>query len=176
MFEDEDQVLQYAPNMTNLLDIVVEVLQADEDQGKESLEALIELTNLFGEIWNQCGEKLIFVCSEVMKNKNFEDGTRESALEIIGSVAEAHPKLLKENVEKMKEQFFPSLCVMMTKLENEDSLEDWYKVEEEDVFLSNDIASHSAESLERLVSKIGESMTLACTTQLIKEMIEAPEW
>lgn len=169
-------MLQYAPNMTNLLDIVVEVLQADEEQGKESLEALIELTNLFGEIWNSCGEKLIFVCSEVMKNKNFEDGTRESALEILGSVAEAHPKLLKENTEQMKTQFFPSLCVMMCKLENEDSLEDWYAVEEEDVFLSNDIASHCAESLERLVSKIGEQMTIACMTQLINEMVKAPEW
>ena len=31
MFEDEDQVLQYAQNMTNLLDIVVEVLQSDEE-------------------------------------------------------------------------------------------------------------------------------------------------
>jgi len=31
MFEDEDQVLQYAPMMTNVLDIVVEVLQADEE-------------------------------------------------------------------------------------------------------------------------------------------------
>ena len=46
----------------------------------------------------------------------------------MGSVAEAHPKLLKENLESMKTQFFPSMCVMMTKLENEDSLEDWYQV------------------------------------------------
>jgi len=137
--------------MASLLDIVVEVIQADEEQGKESLEALIELTNLFGEIWKDCGQKLIFVSSEVMKNRDFEDGTRETALEIIISVAEAHPKLLKENVETMKSQFFPSLCVMMTKLENEDDLEAWYKVEEEDIFLSNDIASHAAESLERLV-------------------------
>jgi len=83
--------------MASLLDIVVEVIQVDEEQGKESLEALIELTNLFGEIWRDCGPKLIFVCSEVMKNRAFEDGTRESALEIIISVAEAHPKLLKEN-------------------------------------------------------------------------------
>lgn len=37
-----------------------------------------------------------------MKNRDFEDGTRESALEIIGTVAEAHPKLLKDNVETMK--------------------------------------------------------------------------
>jgi len=31
MFEDEDQVLQYAPNMAGLLDIVVEVIQVDEE-------------------------------------------------------------------------------------------------------------------------------------------------
>ena len=95
MFEDEDQVLQYAPMMAGLLDTVIEVLQQDEEQGKESLEALIELTNLFGEIWRDCGQKLIFVCSNAIKTKEFEDGTRESALEIIISVAEAHPKLLK---------------------------------------------------------------------------------
>ena len=162
--------------MASLLDIVVEVIQADEEQGKESLEALIELTNLFGEIWKDCGQKLIFVSSEVMKNRDFEDGTRETALEIIISVAEAHPKLLKENVETMKSQFFPSLCVMMTKLENEDDLEAWYKVEEEDIFLSNDIASHAAESLERLVQKVGEAMTIQCCTQLINEMVKGPEW
>ena len=176
MFEDEDQVLQYAPNMANLLDIVVEVIQTDEEQGKESLEALIELTNLFGEIWTACGEKLIFVCSEVMKNRAFEDGTRESALEIIGSVAEAHPKLLKQNIETMKTQFFPSLSVMMTKLENDDDIEAWYEVEEEDVFLSNDIASHCAESLERLSGKVGEAMTIQCCSQLINEMVAATEW
>ena len=162
--------------MGSLLDIIVEVIQADEEQGKESLEAMIELTNLFGEIWKDCGQKLIFVSSEVMKNKDFEDGTRESALEIIISVAEAHPKLLKENIETMKSQFFPSLCVMMTKLENEDDLDAWYKEEEEDIFLNNDIASHAAESLERLTQKVGESMTIQCCTQLINEMVKDPAW
>ena len=50
----------------------------------------------------------------------------------------------------------------MTKLQNDDDLEAWYGVEEEDVFLSNDIASHAAESLERLSTKVGESMTIQC--------------
>ena len=49
---------------------------------------------------------------------------------------------------------------MMTKLESEDDIEGWYEVEEEDVFLSNDIASHCAESLERLSGKVGEAMTI----------------
>ena len=106
-----------------------------------------------------------------MKEKAFEDGTRESALEIIISVAEAHPKLLKQNKETMIQEFYPALATLMTKLENEDDLDAWYEVEEEDVFVSNDIASHGAESLERLSTKVGEAMTLECTTNLIKEMV-----
>lgn len=99
-----------------------------------------------------------------MKNKDFEDGTREQALELIISVAESYPKVLKQNQETIKTQFFPSLAVMMTKLEHDDDLESWYGVEEEDIFLSNDIASHAAESLERLTQKVGEKMTVACCT------------
>ena len=38
--------------MGEILDIVVEVLKTDEDQGTQALESLIELTQSFGEIWN----------------------------------------------------------------------------------------------------------------------------
>ena len=37
MLEDEELVMKFAQNMSNLLDIVVEVIKADEDQGKQSL-------------------------------------------------------------------------------------------------------------------------------------------
>ena len=131
---------------------------------------------MYGELWNQAGEKLIFVISEVMKNKDFENSTRESALEIIVSVAESHPKLLKDNVEAMKIQFFPSLCVLMTKIEDDDDLEAWFEVDEENVFLSNDPASRAAGSLERLCTKVGSSMTLKCCIELIHEMVNSAEW
>ena len=176
MIEDEDLVLKFAPNMGNLLDILVEVIQADEEQGKQSLESLIELTNSFGEIWSQSSDKLIFVSSEVMKNRAFEDGTRESALELVVSVAEQHPRLLKDNVEGVKTQFMPALCVMMTKLENEEDLAAWYETEEEDVFLQNDIASRAAESLQRLFGQVGEAMTIQCSTQIMNEMLKAEKW
>ena len=162
--EDEDLVLQYKSQMNGLLDIVVEVLQKDEEQGKESLETLIELTSTFGEIWNDSTEKLIFVCSEVMKNTDFEDGPRQSALEIITSLSEVHAKALKDQAENLKTRFFPALLIMMTQLENQDDLEAWFEVPEEDIIASNDLASHAAESLERLADRIGEKTTLACTT------------
>jgi hypothetical protein len=38
--------------------------------------SLIDLTSSFAEIWSGCKEQLLFVCSEIMKNKSFEDATR----------------------------------------------------------------------------------------------------
>ena len=65
---------------------------------------------------------------------------------------------------------------MMTQLENEDDLEAWFEVPEEDIIASNDLASHAAESLERLADRIGEKTALACTTQLINESIKHADW
>lgn len=61
---------------------------------------------------------------------------------------------------------------MMTELENGDDLQAWFDTPEEDIIASNDLASHAAESLERLAERLGEKTTLFCTTQLINESIK----
>ena len=55
-------------------------------------------------------------------------------------------------------------------------MEAWFEVPEEDIIASNDLASHAAESLERLADRIGEKTALACTTQLINESIKHADW
>jgi importin-5 len=159
--------------MGGLLDIVIEVIKQDEQQGQESLESLMELTSSFGELWKDSVKKLIFVCSEVMKNKEFEDKTRQSALELLSSVAEGTPKLLKDNQEEMKTQFYPALMVMITCLPLEDDLADWLKEDEEE---RNDISSRASETLNALAEHLGEKMTIACTTQLINELVKNESW
>jgi len=94
--EEEDEALKYATIMESLLDIVIEVLKTEEDQGQASLESLIELTQTYGTIWKGCIGKLIFVCAEIMKNSDFEWATRSSALEIISTLAEENAKLLRD--------------------------------------------------------------------------------
>lgn len=74
--DDEEVVLKYKAMMSGLLDVVIAVMQEDETQGQASLEAMIELTSTHGDIWGDSIPKLIFVISEVIKNKQFEDGTR----------------------------------------------------------------------------------------------------
>ena len=94
--DDEEVVLKYKQIMAGLLDVVIVVMKEDETQGQASLEAMIELTSTHGDIWGDSIQKLIFVISEVIKNRQFEDGTRQSALEIIGTLAENIPPILRK--------------------------------------------------------------------------------
>jgi len=75
-FEEEDDVMKYKGMMGQLIDVVILVLQTNEDEGKASLTSLIELTQSYAEIWSNDIQKLIFVCSDIMKTSSFDLGTR----------------------------------------------------------------------------------------------------
>jgi hypothetical protein len=59
--DDEEEVLKYKGMMPAILDIVINVLQEDETEGEASIQSLIELTEMCGEIWTDCLDKLLFV-------------------------------------------------------------------------------------------------------------------
>ena len=70
--------------------------------------------------------KLIFVVSEIMKNREFEDATRQSALEIVNTLAENMAAILRRNESDLETKLFPALAYMMSEVVNEDDLEAWY--------------------------------------------------
>jgi hypothetical protein len=70
--DDETNVMGYKQMMGKLIDIVIQVLQSNEDEGRASLQSLIDLTGAYVEVWSGEIKKLIFVCSEIMKTTTFE--------------------------------------------------------------------------------------------------------
>lgn len=57
-----------------------------------------------------------------MKNKDFEDATRQSAVEIIQTLAEENPKMLKGLQAKIQSDFFPAIAIMLTCCSHEDDI------------------------------------------------------
>ena len=108
---------------------------------------MIELTYAHGDIWGDSMSKLIYVISQVMTNKQFENGTRTSAFELISTLAESIAGILRKHVEDLKTHFFPALAQMMTEIEHADDLESWYKEEDTELQSKNDPASVAADSL-----------------------------
>ena len=67
--DEEAEVLKYKALSQKLLDVVIVVMQQDETQGQQSLEFMIELTQTHPDIWKDSVDKLIYVVSEVIKNR-----------------------------------------------------------------------------------------------------------
>lgn len=49
--DDSDIVLSYIGIIPQIINTVVEALKENEDQGRQALESMIELTNIYPEIW-----------------------------------------------------------------------------------------------------------------------------
>jgi len=77
--------------------------------------------------------KLIYIVSQIIQNKSFEDSTRQSALEIIGSLAETVATLVRKHANDLKQNFFPSIIHMLAQPIHEDSLEEWAQYVEEEL-------------------------------------------
>lgn len=89
-------MLKYKSLSQKLLNVVIEVMKQDETQGQASLEFMIELTQTHPDIWADSVNELIFVIAEVMKNREFEDATRQSALEIVLALSENASAMLRK--------------------------------------------------------------------------------
>lgn len=57
---------------------------------------MIELTQTHPDIWADSVTELIFVVAEVMKNREFEDSTRQSAFEIVLALSESAAPMLRK--------------------------------------------------------------------------------
>ena len=102
-----------------------------------------------------------------MKNKNFEQATRRSAIEIVSTLAEANPKMLQDQSETPRANFFPAIAIMMTQVEDTDDLQAWVDKPKEEVLARNDDSSVALEALERIAGSSGEKTIMSCSGSLI---------
>ena len=173
----EEEVKKFLPVMEPMLQTLVETLQSDETAGAKILESLITLVEYHPHIFENHCSQILTIVSEIMKEQGFDNGTRSSALEIINSLAEAYPSMMRKAPE-VQEKFFPSLYIMLSHVElSEDSeLEEWCnQVEAEDITKS-DPHSRAKEGLARFSRAEGEKTTVEATTDIIKNAIQSEDW
>jgi hypothetical protein len=65
---------------------------------------------------------------------------------------------------------------MLTQVEDVDDLQGWSQKEEEDVLAKNDPSSVAAETLARIAQDLGEKLIVSCSTELIQDAINQPDW
>ena len=132
------------------------------------MESLCELTSAHPEVWKNTSSQLLNVVSQVASQKDFEDGTRASAIEVALALAEQMPASLRKASET-KSMLMPAIVQML--LEVEEDEETWEEAIDDKDRLATDPVSTAASSISRLTADLGEKTTLACCQPIIGELI-----
>ena len=82
-----------------------------------------------------------------MKNRDYVNATRQSALEILNTLSENNISALRKHQAELNEHMFPAIAYMMTEVTNADDLEAWFAEEDMELQAKNDPASVAADSL-----------------------------
>lgn len=174
--DDTSVVLKYKTLAEKLLSVVIEVLNKDEEKGRASLDSMIELTSTHSDIWQGQVSMLINVASQIMKNREFDQETRTSALEIMATLAEQMATLLRKSSDDLKNHLVPAIAYMMTEVDLADDLDGWLAEEELEMQAKQDPANVAAETIQRISVHLGEKTTLATMTDIIKAAIQSADW
>ena len=112
-----------------------------------------------------------------MENKDFENGTRAQAEELVCVLASMYPALIRKS-DEVKTQFIPALfrCLTEVELPDDDEQEEWFNKVEEDDTSKSDIHTISKLNVGRFAAAVGEKTILATSNELIKEAITNDNW
>lgn len=131
---------------------------------------MVDLTNTHPEIFKKMTTQLVNVISQVMTQKNFEEGTRSVATEVILALSSQMPASLRK-ADETKTMLIPALVSMLTEVD--DDIETWATTV--DVKDSGSVDPHNTaiNAFNRLSVDLGEKTILAACTPIIKACIHS---
>jgi hypothetical protein len=155
------------------LDTTVQALKSDQQLGQQALESIVNLAQTHAGFLKECTPQLVKIISDIIKMKDFEDGTRSQAAEVILTLAEQVPATLRKE-QAVKSDFYPALIQMLT--ECEEDMDVWTETVDDEFGAGNDIYSTGVSSIERLAVQMKENVTLQACGPVISQCLEHQDW
>ncbi|XP_070538592.1 importin-5-like [Ptychodera flava] len=160
------------------LDLLPAILQAVADsvtlQDDDSLlKSLIELVETHPKLLRSQLENVIALCLKITADTNLTDNWRQLGLEVIVTMSETAPAMLRKQAAKFVPMIVPQMLAMMVDLEDDPEWSVSDEVDDDDND-SNAIAGESA--LDRFACGIGGKTILPHIIANIPQMLQNPDW
>lgn len=173
MLHDKEANIQ--KHFSELLPAVVQVIaQSVEKQDDEALlKVLIDLAESTPKFLRPQLENIMEMCMKIFSNEEMGDSWRQLALEVLVTLAETAPAMVRKVGGKYIVSLVPLVLKMMTDLEED---EDWSFSDEiiEEDNDSNNVVAESA--LDRLACGLGGKTMLPQIVQNIPTMLSNSDW
>jgi len=159
----------------NLIDSLVYALKNDESSGRSALETLNTLTDNYPKIWKSHLDTLINVICQISKQTTFSTETRESAIEIILTIANKTPAFLRKS-DGFKNIFLPMIFELLLDIDLPNALEKWDKETDEKDSDKDEMYFVARNAVERLALDLGGVNFLNSVDNIIKTLLSSENW
>ncbi|KAI7872213.1 armadillo-type protein [Spinellus fusiger] len=159
--------------MPQMLDPLSPIIAARNDATLvEGLIVLIELADSAPRLFRAVLPNLLTVMVGIAKDKSFDDRTRQTAMELLLTLAEAAPGLVRK-VPNFASEIMPVAMEMTTDIEDD---EEWYTTEDlaEDDNEENYVMGES--TMDRMSRTLGGKLIVPIVFQYIPQMLQSSEW
>ncbi|RKP10154.1 armadillo-type protein [Thamnocephalis sphaerospora] len=164
----------FASLMPQVLEVLSSVAaQHDDETTGDALNIYIELAERLPKLFRPVLANLVTICVKIVQEDGqFEERTRQSALELLLTLCEAAPSMLKK-VPNFAATVVPLCLKMMSELEDD---KEWYTAEELDDGDNDENYIIGEQAMDRLARALGGSHILPVSFQYIPGMLHSELW
>ncbi|KAI8924999.1 armadillo-type protein [Entophlyctis helioformis] len=165
-------------SMTDLVPLMLGTLPpvlADPNMELSATDAigyLIELAEAFPKLFRPVVPQVVEFMTSVMKNTDMENGVRQTCLELLLTLAEAAPGMMRKHAA------FAStvIPIMLEWMSEHDEDEEWYQTEDLDDIDQESNETVGEQSMDRIARHMGGKVVLPIAFQIIPAFLSAQEW
>jgi len=159
--------------MPHMLEVLTPLAATpDEDALTDSIMTLIELAENCPRLFRSALPNVVTFMINIAKEKKFEDALRQTALELLMTLTEAAPGMVRK-VSDFTNQVIPVALEMMTDMEDE---EKWYTTDDLDDDDSEENYVVGEHAMDRLARFLGGKAVLPVSFQFIPQMLQSEQW
>ncbi|EAT37896.1 AAEL010159-PA [Aedes aegypti] len=169
--KEDDVQRQFNDLLPRVIMITAESIDQQDDQ--TLIKLLIDMAESVPKYLRPQLESIFDMCMKVFSSPDVEDSWRHLALEVMVSLSENAPAMVRKRAEKYVASLIPLVLQMMTDLEDD---EEWSVSDEicEDDTSDNNVIAESA--LDRLACGLGGKAVLPHIVNNIPNMLSSPDW
>ncbi|KAJ6632921.1 Importin-5 [Pseudolycoriella hygida] len=158
---------------SDMLPQIVEVIRAsiEKEDDQILLKLLVELAESCPKFLRGCIEIIFEMCIKTFSNREAEDNWRHLGLEVMVSLAENAPAMVRNKAGRYVATLIPIILQMMADIEDD---EDWAVNDEDDDSNDDNIIAESA--LDRLACGLGGKSVLPHVANTIPAMVQSDNW
>ncbi|KAG2182508.1 hypothetical protein INT43_007439 [Umbelopsis isabellina] len=159
--------------MPHMLEVLTPLAATpDEDALTDSIMTLIDLAENCPRLFRSSLPNVVTFMINIAKEKKFEDALRQTALELLMTLTEAAPGMVRK-LNDFTTQVIPVALEMMTDMEDD---EKWYTTDDLDDDDSEENYVVGEHAMDRLARYLGGKSVLPVSFQFIPQMLQSEQW